>query len=921
MQKKLFFLVFFFLSIPIFSEGKISSQPVSKIDIEIKIPPERMIEPNSFPAFVFPIYNNSDKSYDLDFEFLIPENWKIFSQKVPSQIEPQGKEKVRLTVVVPKEARADTIHQIVLILEHDKFSATAKAKIKIKAKPSFKVVSLLDEKKIIPGKTENLDFLIMNNGNVLDTLVINTEIPPEWDLLKSIDKLILKPQQKRNISLTFKTPKKIKPETEETIRLSVISTASQKNGLELSRTIDTKITFIGQFDKKISTSLYPAVPVNVGFALDNIKKGNYPSLTFFTNTGYINLGKYKTRIETKQRTESVPTEQKPKLFTDYFRYELAGKNWNVKLGDVNTTSNPLISDSFFLPGLQQHIETARGFSSKYSIEKAYLSFLYGKNLSENYNIYSVVADYQVTEQFEISSVLLGKNDSHLLKSGTVVESKNNFSLGTSFGISKSYLEEKKISGATEFLANKKLTSLELASRIFWAGKSYTGNEKGKTGAFLSSRWRPKPFIYCWNNLLAYNQYLAETDSSAFITDFDSRFLFTFRGYPSLNIGMNIFREKILEGLEKKTNKFDLRIQKQLKYGLPSVYFIFTNNSEPLLGKKNIYEICLDWISYIKFIKYKIEQKFSRSEQSPLNYKTGLDINTRLYKVIFGLYFSREKNWEELENQDYISQISTDIGISSNFNVKLFGLDYNLKLELGRNFEEEENWRISLFLSAGGLTTFYMPFPFVKTKGRIYGQLYLDKNGNGIRDLNEIGEPNILLFLDDEQAITDSDGKFEFPSMAAGEYPFLLDIAALPAYLKPANEIPETIFIDKGEEISLDIPITSICSISGYVYLDSNENSKFDANEKSVSTMRLEVQNQDQQKWEAYSNNDGYFEIADLLPGIYYLKIDRKWLPRRKLPAKEEWSVILTQKAPHQKINIAIREKKLQIKKTFKADKN
>lgn len=55
-------------------------------------------------------------------------------------------------------------------------------------------------------------------------------------------------------------------------------------------------------------------------------------------------------------------------------------------------------------------------------------------------------------------------------------------------------------------------------------------------------------------------------------------------------------------------------------------------------------------------------------------------------------------------------------------------------------------------------------------GRVTGILYLDENENGRMDAGEVGAPNIVILLNSRFAIrTNSEGRFEFPSVAAGTH--------------------------------------------------------------------------------------------------------------------------------------------------------
>jgi len=249
----------------------------------------------------------------------------------------------------------------------------------------------------------------------------------------------------------------------------------------------------------------------------------------------------------------------------------------------------------------------------------------------------------------------------------------------------------------------------------------------------------------------------------------------------------------------------------------------------------------------------------------------------------------------------------------------------MRFEIGKvasEFEEfTSNWRISVSISGSTVPRFYVPVPtIIKTTGQVRGEIFIDKNGNGIRDLEERGVTQVLLFLRGEDILSDGDGGFDFTPVEAGDYPFSVDVATLPAYLGLGKEVPKTISVRRGDVIFLHIPVVSIGSIEGYLFQDKNRNNKFDTGEKGLPTIRVIVQNEKGQEWEAFTNRDGHYSLTDLLPGIYTVMIDSRWLPKRTLVGRAETIVVLTPDAPHQTSNLAAVKEKLKIKKTFTAPK-
>ena len=901
-------------------------------EITVKAPSARNLDPNTFPTFVFLIYNNSDTRQDLNFKVFLPENWEKISFRYPSFIEPHNKERARITFIVPKAASADSTYMLGLITSSRSYADTSFTEMNINPRPAIRLMTFIEEKTIIPGKVDSLTYVVQNNGNITDTIFIKAEIPADWEIIKLIDRLILSSQNNYSGKLLFKSPESTSPDITNSITLTATSLAAKKKGIELTDKRTVRIKAIKIKKREVRESLYPFVPINVGFAIRRIEKGKYPEIQIFATTESIDLGNYSTQLELTQKLQSAPVDQTPKPVTERVKFKLASKNWNILLGDVLVESNPLMNKTgeLALTGYQPSGELGRGCRIGYKFDKANLSLFRGKRLYYDYSITSALADYRPSDKLELSSSYICKKETHLVTMEGVFDTKKSRSFGALAGLSKSNKSNTPIAGALQLRAITKINSVQLLGRIHTAGRSYTGSERGKYGAVISSKWLPKSYLYLWGSYHAYKQNLSMTtrDSSVFVHNIRTRSFLHYKDLPTMNIGLNFRRELYSNGYKGGLNSIDLRIRKQLQYGMPTLYFKLDDKLSPIYeDKQKRYELRAEWISYFKRSRIKLDQGFIRSNSSPIGYISGIDMNFAIRDIPIGFLISRGKVWTGSKEQGYRANKISNIGIRSNFGVKAFGQSFNVRIDISKQSYEDNrflnDWRIlvSLSSSIGKASRFYVPVPFIKTKGVINGEIFIDKNGNGIRDVNEAGIPQIMLFLKDENALSDSDGKFEFPPLEPGEYPFSVDIATLPAYLSILKEIPEYISIRKGSEISLQIPITSICSINGHVFLDVNTNYKFDPEEKGISTIRVVIQNEKGQEWEAYTNRDGYYTVPDLLPGIYSIMIDSRWLPKRIIPGKKDYTFMLTPNAPHQIKNLSAVKKKLEIRKTFIAPKD
>ncbi|MBC8415264.1 MAG: hypothetical protein H8E11_02420 [Candidatus Cloacimonetes bacterium] len=917
-EKFRIFFIIFILILPTLSLECNSAQN----EITVEPPPARTIDPNSFPTFVFSVYNNSDELLKPDFRVSLPGDWEIISLKKPSFIEPETKERVRITCLVPKYSSADNTYILGLITEWKSYSDTSLVEITINPKSAFKLITFTEEKQVFPGQIDSIIYVIQNEGNITEAIQLEVEMPDDWELLQLIDRFSLLTHEKETINLKFKVPKFARDGSRETIRLRANSLNTDK--VEI-KTINIAVTEI--IERKVQRSLHPTVPINVGFAISNIKKEAYPELSVFFNTGFVDLGKYSSRIEFTEKSSSVPYDETPDFTTERIRWELLSEKWNLILGDVNIDYEPLMSAATPLSraGFESLRKSGRGVRFKYMFKKSYLSFLYAKERNSDKIFFSAIGDYLPSDKIEIASSYLRDDKTNLLELRGIYNSQRNYSFEALCGVSKSDGSKESLQFGGEIGANSRWKSLNLSGRIYGANNSYAGSDAGKRGAQLNTGWEPLSFLYLWNRINAYNNVFSSiSDSSVFVTDLRSRALFYFGKLPSFNFGINYRRDKYSDGYKYEEKKFDFRIQKSFKFGTPSLYYLTERYEKPdSETAESKTELSAGWISYFKSSRLSLKHKFLRNNSSPWGYESSMDFSHRFLGIQLGLFGTYGKEWKETVQNEFTDIRKFDLGLRSDFGIDIFGINFSVRSEIGKELIGDEGWNFSVSFSAGTARRFQfdLPVPIIKTKGQLVGAIFIDKNENSIRDVDEQGIPQILILLENEDAITDEDGRFEFSAMEPGEYSFSVNIATLPAYLALEGKIPKTVSIQKGIVNSIEIPVTSVCSISGSVYLDVNSNEKFDSAEKGISTIRLIIQNEKKQAWEIYTDRDGRFKATDLLPGIYTIKIDPAWLPNRTLPGKKEWTVILTPNEPHKTINISVVKKVLKIKKTFIAPKN
>lgn len=91
---------------------------------------------------------------------------------------------------------------------------------------------------------------------------------------------------------------------------------------------------------------------------------------------------------------------------------------------------------------------------------------------------------------------------------------------------------------------------------------------------------------------------------------------------------------------------------------------------------------------------------------------------------------------------------------------------------------------------------------------VRGVLFIDENGNGVRDRNERGADGVVVVLQPGGRIytTEADGAFEFAHLAAGTYTVAIDQRALPSSVKVKGDGTYTVTLRPGASAVLEIPV-------------------------------------------------------------------------------------------------------------------
>lgn len=187
-------------------------------------------------------------------------------------------------------------------------------------------------------------------------------------------------------------------------------------------------------------------------------------------------------------------------------------------------------------------------------------------------------------------------------------------------------------------------------------------------------------------------------------------------------------------------------------------------------------------------------------------------------------------------------------------------------------------RGALFKKRGAETVFDAPVSEINSYGSFSGRVYQDIDLNGKFDAG-IDKPqsNVKVRVDGNRYIeSDENGLFRIDGVKTGEHQIYLDLLSVRADLTLLDGAEQRATLLTGRDSVVDFRLVRTGRITGVVWLDANENGKFDAGEETLSDVRVTAGS----GHDTLTDSNGVFVIGDLPPGEHTIIVDEKTLPEK-----------------------------------------
>ena len=182
--------------------------------------------------------------------------------------------------------------------------------------------------------------------------------------------------------------------------------------------------------------------------------------------------------------------------------------------------------------------------------------------------------------------------------------------------------------------------------------------------------------------------------------------------------------------------------------------------------------------------------------------------------------------------------------------------------------------------------------YVLSIGGIGDLVWLDQDGDGVKDASELPLAGVRVFVDlsgdgiyqagEPTDVTDTNGVYGIFSLAGGVYSVLVDSSTLPAGLEPTFDLDGVGTLNKAVVVlangqvrtDVDFGYRGSAAIGNYVWVDENSDGVQDAGEAGIPNVVVELYDTNGTLVAStVTDANGEYLFAGVLPGTYTVRVD------------------------------------------------
>jgi len=893
------------------------------VEVRLSSASERIVPPKSLLTSVFTITNSGIGEDTYDLKSIVPEGWHIISSLRPISLLPKQTKTLPLTVSVPITALADVPYEIGLSTAsqlNPQISDSARVSVKILPHARIKLIGPAKDAKGRPGQGLSYSFSILNLGNGKDRFEITALSAHKEKVGLSMETVELGVGEQTEVIATIHIPLDVSTGTKHVLTLKVESLLLEQ----------------GVFDKNV---VYTSILEKKGAK----EQGVYKTLPSQLTVYYSGLGTEEPRgmnvdfttggqLDDKHWMDfryRGPYHKDKKNYRGFSEEEIAlefgGENWDIGLGDIAASLSDLTISSLSEEGARVRFDKGPMNFTFFNMEKEDTSFredfLGGRITGKIDRATEVGLNYFQSNEDKLDPSASRSAEQKEMASISAVRKLENFLIqgeyaGGSFNNGSG--EKEDIAWWVNSILKRE--RIYLNAEYIYAGSDYPGRRKDTDGyrTYASYRFFKPLWVWIHKNQTTNN---LEGDPARATDDTDRIELgasFSKENFPFFSLSYEINKSQSTQQVLLSDSKEEaIAFRANESFGTLSLSFDSkyseTKDDIKLVNTKVLeytgraykrWQKISGWAAY----SYNLEEDIVGDEEAVLRKELGL-----IYHPSHKLYSSVSFSQEGTKGEEASDILSFDVTYdpSTDFSLSVEGEMRNNRTDVTKEWE--------FWLSAR--KKFDMLLPFIKIRGSVDGDVFIDENNNGTADEGEKGIAGIMFILDENRAPTNKKGRFRLASIVPGEYELDIDISSIPVGLAPKISLPYALKVPRGKLSGITIPLVRVCKVRGRVFEDKNKNVTMDEEEKGLSLVRVLLIKDGEISRDTFSDIDGKYGFAGILPGKYHISIDEDWLPyRHRLTTVATYTVELKPNQEILEMDFGSIEKEKKIIKTYTAPK-